>query len=282
MNLPFTRRNFFNEGVIKFQAYGVKIGVKAEKKSYLEAVFPLLKKIYTAGLETVAGREIEYQFYIRRVKGKGFELYRNDELVLENQNREIFFDAVESSIRVTIAEYARAKVFLHAGVVGWKGRAIIIPGRSYAGKTTLVAELVKKGAVYYSDEYAVLDAEGNVQPFPKWLSLRGIINSHTQLDCSVESLGGVAGRATIPAGMVLMMRYDESAEVTSGWQPERLSRGQGIMEILPHTLPIRNQPEFVLQVLNKLTARAIIIKTIRGEAKEFAAVLLNYFEHKTN
>lgn len=282
MNRPLTRRKFFTDGQIKFQAYGVKVGIKAERKSYLEAIFPLLKKIYTDGLETIAEREIEYQFYIRRVKGKGFELYRNDELVLESRSREIFFDAVESSIRVTIAEFAREKVFLHAGVVGWKGRAIIIPGRSYAGKSTLVAALVKKGAVYYSDEYAVLDADANVQPFPKWLSLRGIIDSYTQLNCSVESLGGVAGRATIPAGMVLMMQYDENAVITNCWQPEQLSRGQGIMEILPHTLPIRNQPKFVLEVLNKLTAHAIIVKTIRGEAEEFADALLNYFERKTD
>lgn len=283
MNRPLTRKNFFTDGQINFQVYGVKVGVKAERKSYLEAVFPLLKKIYTGGLETVAEREIEYQFYIKRVKSKGFELYRNDELVLESQNREIFFDAVESSIRVTIAEYARAKVFLHAGVVGWKGRAIIIPGRSYAGKSTLVAELVKKGALYYSDEYAVLDAEGNVQPFPKWLSLRGIIDSSTQLDCSVESLGGIAGSATISAGMILLMQYDENAQLNSSrWQPERLSAGQGVMEILPHTLPIRNKPKFVLEVLNKLTTRAIIVKTVRGDAKEFATMLLDYFEHKTD
>ena len=66
-----------------------------------------------------------------------------------------------------MAAETRERVFVHAGVVGWKGHAIVIPGRSRSGKTTLVAELVKAGAEYYSDEFAVLDAEGRVHPFPE-------------------------------------------------------------------------------------------------------------------
>ena len=53
----------------------------------------------------------------------------------------------------------------HAGVVGWRGRAIVIPGRSHAGKSTLVAELVRRGAVYYCDEFAVLHETGRVHPY---------------------------------------------------------------------------------------------------------------------
>ena len=43
-------------------------------------------------------------------------------------------------------------------IVTWgRGRAIVIPGRTFSGKSTLVAELVRAGATYYSDEYAVED-----------------------------------------------------------------------------------------------------------------------------
>ncbi len=147
---------------------------------------------------------------------------------------------------------------------------------------TVVAELVKKGAVYYSDEYAVLDAAGNVQPFPKWLSLRGIVDPYTQLECSVESIGGIAGTKTIPVGMVLMAQYKRGKKIPKRWCPRRLSSGQAIMEILPHALPIRNKPKFVLEVLNKLASRAIIVKTVRGEAKDFATTLLNYFTIQTD
>ena len=91
-----------------------------------------------------------------------------------------------------IALHAPNHVFVHAGVVGVEDRAIVLPGRSFAGKTTLVAALVKAGAEYWSDEYAVLDADGLVHPYPKPLSVR--INDTRETDEQpVESLGGRAG-----------------------------------------------------------------------------------------
>jgi predicted ATPase len=44
-----------------------------------------------------------------------------------------------------VATEAPRRVFVHAGVVGWKGQAILVPGRSYSGKTTLIAALMKAG-----------------------------------------------------------------------------------------------------------------------------------------
>ena len=216
---PFATKNN-----IRFQAYGVKVAVEAERAIYLKEIRSRLGRVFTRGLESACEAEIDYRFFVKRISGN-YELYRNDEKTIEGSNREIFFDSVESQIRVTIAEFARAKVFLHAGVVGWKGRAIVIPGTSYSGKTTLVAELIKMGALYYSDEYAVLDADGNVEPFPKWLSMRGIIDEYTQLECPVESLGGIAGTETIPVGMILIARYDSVKKSPQKWRPKRLSGG---------------------------------------------------------
>src|SRR5207244_3989987 len=70
-------------------------------------------------------------------------------------------DAFESHLQLTVAEHARRRVFVHAGVVGWKDRAILIPGLSHSGKTTLVERLIRAGATYYSDEYAVLELMAN-------------------------------------------------------------------------------------------------------------------------
>ncbi|MBA4185735.1 MAG: hypothetical protein H0X49_17285 [Acidobacteria bacterium] len=285
MSKQTMRNDFFVGKQIKFQSFGVKIGIEAEKILYLKKIYRLLEKTFPGGFEKVREKEIEYRFIIKSnktEKGERFELFRNDEKVIEDAGGEFFFQMVESEVRLTVAEFAVSKVFLHAGVVAWKNQAIIIPAKSYSGKSTLVAELVKRGAVYYSDEYAVLDAAGNVQPFPKWLSLRGIIDPDTQLECSVESIGGIAGTKTIPVGMVLIAQYKKEKKIPKRWNPRRLSSGQAMMEILPHTVPIRNKPKFVLKVLNNLTSRAIIVKTVRGEAKDFANTLLNYFKIHTD
>lgn len=280
MNAQTKKKNKFSGEQINFQSFGVKIGVKAESHTDLEKIYDLLEKVFPNGLETVDEREIEYHFLIKSNNEGLLELYRNNERVIEGVNPEFFFEMAESQIRITVAEFAVGKVFLHAGVVGWKGRAIVIPAQSFSGKTTLVAELVKKGALYYSDEYAVLDAEGYAHPFPKWLSMRGIIDDYTQLDCSVESIGGIAGTKPIPIDLVLIAKYNADKKAPKKWKPRVLSPGQGIMEILPHTLPIRNNPHFVLKVLNCLTSRAIIVKSERGDAEQFAETLLDYFEAK--
>lgn len=263
-----------------FQSFGVKIGVKAERPLYLKEVKRQLEKNFPGGLEPAETSEVEYLFEIKKRRNRGFTLIRNESEIIKNVNeRRGFFDMVGGMIRITIAEFARSKVFLHAGVVSWKGKAIVIPAVSYGGKTTLVAELIKKGASYYSDEYAVLDTEGNVHPFPKWLSIRGIVNDYAQIDFPPESFGSI-GSETIPVGMVLIAKYKKKKKVPKKWRPKQLSPGAGVLEILPHAIPIRNEPKFVLEVLNKVATRAIIVKTTRGDAKEFSNMLLNYFEHQ--
>lgn len=271
-------KDIYRTDSISFQAFGVKIEIRADETELLGDIYTKLERVFPNGLELAMETEIEYRFYIKSVETGKYELYRNGEKLCEDGGRELFLNMVESHLRVTVAEFAVGKVFLHAGVVGWKGRAIVIPATSFSGKTTLVAELVKKGALYYSDEYAVVNTLGNVEPFPKWLSLRGITDAFTQDDCPVESLGGTAGTKPIPVGMVLIAKYKSGKKIPRRWQPRQLTQGEAMMEIIPHTLPIRNKPKFVLEVLNKLTDRAIIIRTVRGEAAEFAETLLGYFE----
>ena len=191
-------------------------------------------------------------------------------------NRDNFFNYLESRIRLTVAEFAKDRVFIHAGVIGWKGKAIIIPAKSFQGKTTLVAELTKLGATYYSDEYAVLDENGFVHPFPKTLSIRGTEDQYKQTEHPVETLGGVKGEIPLPVGMVLLTEFENGAK----WQPKVLTTGLGVLEMLSHTIPIRYNPEFSLKVLNNTLNRAIIVKTKRGEAKDLAIKLLSFFENK--
>ena len=81
---------------------------------------------------------------------------------------------LDSELRGHVADHATDGFFIHAGVVAHRGRGIVIPGDSFSGKTTLVAELVRAGAGYYSDEFAVIDAEGLVHPYARPLSFRAL------------------------------------------------------------------------------------------------------------
>jgi hypothetical protein len=52
--------------------------------------------------------------------------------------------SVLQEIDQTVSQRSRRLLFVHAAVVGWRGRAIVIPGRSLAGKSTLAAALVRR------------------------------------------------------------------------------------------------------------------------------------------
>lgn len=274
------------KGQINFQAYGVKIGIESSQRENLLEIEKRLEKILPNGFEIIDNHEIDHILVISRKKNGNFQLFKNEINVANSRSAEEFYNFVESEIRLTVAEYAVSRVFLHAGVVAWKDKAIIIPGSSFSGKTTLVAALIKKGALYYSDEYAVLDEQGQVHSFPKRLSLRGVIDDYTQVDYTAEALGGKAGYVPIPVGMVLITRYDavndgllNEAQV---FEPEVLSGGQAMLEIILQTISIRINPKFTLQVLNKVISHAIIVKTKRGEAQTFADLLLDFFDLTIN
>jgi len=84
-------------------------------------------------------------------------LYFGMVMIVRTMNLDFVFDELEGHLQPRLALLTPKYVFVHAGVVAWRGRAIVLPGYSRAGKSTLVAELLKLGATYYSDEYAVLD-----------------------------------------------------------------------------------------------------------------------------
>jgi hypothetical protein len=185
------------------------------------------------------------------------------------------FAVLESEIRQTVAARAHRWTFVHAGVVGWRGRAIVVPGRSRSGKTTLVAELVRAGASYYSDEFAVLDRQGRVHPFAKPLSVReeGRCDAHARRR-PVEELGGTCGQEPLPVGLVVLAAFRPGA----GWRPVRLTAGQAVLEMLTHTVPARLRPEASLDALQRAVVHASVLQGERGEARELARGLLGYLE----
>src|SRR5439155_577333 len=176
---------------------------------------------------------------------------------------------LESDLQLYVAERARGRVFVHAGVVGWNGRAIVMPGRSMSGKSTLVAALVRAGATYYSDEYAVFDAQGRIYPYARPLSLRGEDGAPAK-KCPVQALGGDAGTVPLPAGLIVATEYRLGAR----WQPRALPPGQAMLSLLSHAVALRRQPQRTLVALRAVAFQAKGLKGCRGEAQDIAAAVL--------
>jgi hypothetical protein len=258
------------------KSYGVRIGIRSNDPACLKRVrkhlphgwelssSPLVERLYSVlvGLQGTQGN-------VRR-----FNLLYGDHIRLARSlDLNEVFETFESDLRLFVAELARRRVFVHAGVVGWKGKAIVVPGRSFSGKTSLVVELVRAGATYYSDEYAVFDSRGRVHPFPKPLEIREA-GEVRQSKITVETLGGQTGTRPLPVGLVVMTQFKEGAR----WRPRKLSAGKGVLELLSNTVSARREPEKALVALQHVVASAQIVKGARGESRDVVQSILNRLE----
>lgn len=258
-----------------FTSYGVRIGVRTNDPSALsslrERLPPAWKQSNTPQVERL------YSLFVGKSSRHGSRafnlLYGDIERIARTLHLEEALDAFESNLQLYVAEVARRRVFVHAGVVGWRGQAIVIPGRSYSGKTTLVSELIKLGATYYSDEYAVVDERGRIHPYPRPLQIREA-ETAKQKKYAVEEFGGRAGRKPLPVGLVVVSQYKRAAR----WRPRSLSAGLGVLELLANTVSAQRKPETALQVLHQVVRSAPVLKGARGEAAEMASSLLSRLE----
>ena len=180
---------------------------------------------------------------------------------------------LNAAIRAHIAAMSKSWVFLHAGVVEWRGKAIVLPGHSHKGKTTLVSELIRLGAGYMSDEYAVMDSAGLIHPFERDLGVR-FDPLEGPMPVDPAQFGGIRVTDPIEAGLILFTGFVENGE----WRPETMTLGNGILESVPEVIPFTFNTEFVLKVLNTTFKRAIIVRSDRGEARDTAPRILEFFD----
>jgi hypothetical protein len=161
---------------------------------------------------------------------------------------------------------------LHAGVVGWGGKALILPGESCAGKSTLVSSLLRAGATYFSDEYAVLDADGMVHPYPRPFSLR--CPGKPALRVLPDQLGAPTGQTPLPVGLMAILTYQPGCTTS----PRILRPGPALLQVLRHVLPARRRPAAALELLSRLVRTTPVLHGPRGEAAEIIRTLLEAVE----
>lgn len=258
----------------RFESYGVRVHVTSNEQDIVDEAATVLRKSLLGDVRTIEGGQFDHHFELNRSKDGMMHLVQNEVELSRGRSRKKFFKFFDSVIRVAVGEYAVDRVFLHAGVVGWKGKAIIIPADSFKGKSTLVAELVKNGAEYYSDEFAIVDEDGLVHPFARPLAMRTDDGKFRAYEVSVEELGGKTGSTPLPVGLVLITEYAPSKR----WNPKLLTPGQGVLEMIPYTLCLRYAPDKSMSVLNKIARNAIIASSPRGSAETFALILLEFVD----
>lgn len=259
-----------------FKSFGVDVTIESNDRPLLDEAAAMAKVSLLGNLKPSKAKRADLTFRLDRHGPQSYRMDLNGEPNVSGRSRWKFLKFFEAMLRTTVGEHAPDLVFTHAGVVGWKGKAILMPADSYQGKSTITAELVRRGAAYYSDDFAILDKQGRVHAFPRTISLRD--DNFRPFDLSPESIGGKTTEKPIPVGLILFTRYKPKAR----WQPKMMSAGQGVLEMIPFALPFRRNPEFCLSVLNLVAGSAIIASSPRGTAEEFAELILDLVDKNVN
>lgn len=199
-----------------------------------------------------------------------FLVYAGWTAVARTLDEDAALDAFESQARLDVAASADRWLFVHAGAVGWNGRAILVPAPSMHGKSRLVDALVRAGATYYSDEYAVLDEEGRVYPFAKPLGLRDESGRSRRIPAPA------IGDAPLPVGLVVSTRY----EAGGAWRPREAAPGEALLALLTNTVRARLAPALAMKTLARVVEGAVTLAGPRGEALEAAAAVLRALDER--
>jgi hypothetical protein len=250
---------------IAFEAFGVRIGVTTDPAALLDRVVALLPP----GSRACPTTAVEISFGILADEDGSYRFTREGSPVMVGVDLDFALLLLDNQIRISVGLHAPNRIFVHAGVVAHRGRAIVLPGLSFAGKTTLVVALIGAGATYYSDEFAVLDEQGRVHPYAKSLSIRQ--RERAQSDHDVESFGGSAGAEPLRIGAVVFTKYRAGAE----WEPTRLSPARGALAMLEHTLPVLQRSEESIRAIRRAIDGAVFLEGDRGEARATARRLLD-------
>lgn len=259
---------------IVFVSYGVFIGIQVNDSSFLPRLLDFLPPNWESSSSSVV--DFWYSLRVEETNLDSFySVYRDNEKLIMDTDLDLVLDSFNSDLRLRIGMKVKDKLFVHAGVVGWRGQAIVIPGRSFSGKTTLTVALVKAGATYYSDEYAIFDRQGLVHAYPRKLSIRYREGEQIKKkDYPVEVFGGKAGNQPIPVGLVVQTEYHSGVS----WCPREMSSGEAILALLDNTIVARTRPQFALSMLPHVVSGALTLEGKRSEAEEVAKVLLKQLE----
>jgi hypothetical protein len=187
--------------------------------------------------------------------------------VYRNADFDLVLRFLEGHIEHSIAERAPRHLFVHAGVVAWRGKAILLPGGSRCGKSELVRELIRAGAEYCSDEFAALDANALVAPFARRLSLR---RDDGRLRLRPEDLGSSTAKGPLPIGLIAFTAFEPGAD----FDPQPLTPGGSLLRLLENTVTARENPRRSLSILKAAASCAPAVQSLRGEATRTAGQIL--------
>jgi hypothetical protein len=169
------------------------------------------------------------------------------------------WDRLESVLMLHAAERLDGEVAVHAALIAWGDGLVLLPGVSRAGKTTLAVALADRGATLASDELALVSlADGLVRGWPRPARLRG------------GARHGVHPVGRLPVRLVALVTFDPERPVSM----REIGQAEATVGVLANTVCAAHRPDDALTAALMITADAVRVSGVRGEASDTARGLL--------
>jgi len=157
---------------------------------------------------------------------------------------------------------------VHAGAVVLGEQALLLPGVTHAGKSSLVAELLRRGATYFSDEYALIDSEGRVHPYPRPLLLRN--GSHEQSPWLPAECNAHTGESAVSVDWILSLEYSPE----NIWSVTAVCQSEALLILLRNTPHIWSESPNMVAAFQHAVSSAKCYVGRRPEADEAVSRIL--------
>ena len=176
----------------------------------------------------------------------------------------------------------KGQVALHAASVSRDGKAVLIAGKSGAGKSSLAAWLVECGSQYLSDEVAALSADGMIEGLRRPLIVKpDVVDLAMRLDWIAGSYrlaesGNMivapppldAPLAPLPCGLLIFPEFSRTAPA----RLELLSAARAATLLMACNLNARNLADHGLDTILQLVRSVPVVHFRYARQEEIAAV----------
>lgn len=160
-----------------YNFFGTKVLIEFDKKEYNE---DLKKILYPWIWNNTTNNSLDCTMHYNTSKGICCSKSKsNRQNRFEYLPKDFFKDRLKSIIMVkndlesNLTKLIRHLLILHAGVVWKDEKAMIFPGATGGGKTTLCLGLLQNGFQYFSDDWALIDPDSlKVWHFPRIMQVR--------------------------------------------------------------------------------------------------------------
>ena len=245
---------------IAIVAFGCRILVVSDCGRALETLDRFLLPSLPRAAPDEAGSEILLRVLC---DGDGFQLICNGAAEPARDLRALTVGAVRLIDEAIVARLSNLSA-VHAGAVQFGDRALLLPGGTHAGKSALVAELLRCGAVYLSDEYALIDDRGRAQAYPRPLLLRN--GGAEQVPRLPEEFHAAVAHAPVPVAL----QYDAAAD----WRLAATAQSEALLALLRNTPHVLAETPRVLPALTRASAGSKCYAGKRGDAADAAGHIL--------